>query len=563
MLVRLEIQNFALITNSVFEPKNGLTAITGETGAGKSLLIDALSIILGAKTSKSVIRSGADNATVEAVFDIADDSCEEMISLLDETGITHEDGLLIIERKVSIDGKSIARINGRSVILSTLRQICSFLVDIHGQHDTQKIFDERSHVDLLDSYGADDIIPALTEYRENLNDYKKIVLEIRNLSVAPDSIRKRKEYLEFAINEIEDAKFYSGEEEKLYSRQKQIKSGIKIAEILSNIDMLLTSDTGDSCSAVSRISQSLSSAESLSKIDDSYKELLDDVNELYNSVEIVSDKVNKLLDAFDFDQNELTNIENRIGLLLDLKSKYGPSIEAINNFCNEASNELKNIDNLSVRLVELKKERADIEKKLLVSADKLSEVRRRKAVMLSNEIIEVLKDLEIPSARFDVEFTKRSKDKYFNNYGYEDIRFIFSANPGEELKPLSSIASGGEASRIMLAIKTILSEADKIPTLIFDEIDTGVSGVSANQIAYKLRQISKKHQVLCVTHTAQLAASADNNYKIIKDINEDSTNSSIVCLENDAKVYEISRLLSGELSDESLELAKKLINSFS
>ncbi len=560
MLVRLEITDFAIISHIVFEPENGLNVISGETGAGKSLLIDAIGLIMGNKASKNLIRHDCNKASVEAVFTLTDRESDSVSETLNENGINVEDNQLIVLREIFQDGRSSARINGRGVNLSVLSSLINGLIDIHGQHDNQRIFDEKTHVFLLDKFGGSEVADALNEYTKILNEYKSTVLKIRDLGASPEKLQKRREYLEFAYERISDAGFKTGEEEELHLRKKNIMQASSVNECLSSAEQLLSSDAD---SVKEKLFAALSAINRLVKIDESFKDLSDRLNSCYYELESVTDEISSELNKTDFSEQELNEVDNRLSLLYDLKSKYGDSIEEINDFMKSAEKEISEIDNNGKVLDELRAERVKIEKRLLESSRKLSEIRRANASKLGNLIIKELSELEIPSARFDVEFTERSKERYFSSYGTEDIKFVFSANPGESLKPLSKIVSGGEASRIMLAVKKILSGADETATLIFDEIDTGISGAASIAVATKLKSISKKHQVLCVSHTAQIAACSDCSWFLKKESDLVSSYAYINRLDENSKITEVSRLLSGTSSEESINLAKNLIESFS
>lgn len=560
MLVRLEITDFAIISHIVFEPENGLNVISGETGAGKSLLIDAIGLIMGNKASKNLIRHDCNKASVEAVFTLSDREVDSVTETLSDNGIEIEDGQLIVLREIFQDGRSSARINGRGVNLSVLSSVVNGLIDIHGQHDNQRIFDEKTHVYLLDKFGGSEVSDALNEYTEILNEYKRTVLKIRDLGASPDKLQKRREYLEFAYERISEAGFKAGEEEELRLKKKNIMQASSVNECLSSAEQLLSSDTD---SVKEKLFAAVSSLNRLVKLDEAYKDLTDRLNSCYYELESVTDEISLELNKTDYSEQELNEIDNRLSLLYDLKSKYGDSIEEINDFMKSAEKEISEIDNNGKVLDELRAERVKIEKRLLESSRKLSDIRKINAAKLGELIVKELSELEIPSARFDVEFAERSKEKYFSSYGTEDIRFVFSANPGESLKPLSKIVSGGEASRIMLAVKKILSGADETPTLIFDEIDTGISGAASIAVATKLKSISKKHQVLCVSHTAQIAACSDCSWFLKKESDLVSSYAYINKLDENSKITEVSRLLSGTASEESINLAKNLIESFS
>ena len=567
MLLRLEIRDFAVISNIVFEPSYGLNCISGETGAGKSLIVDAISLILGAKASKTLVRSNSPSCYVEACFDMNDlKNRDELNALLESQGITTEEDMLMIARQIYVNGKSIARINGISVTLQLLKDVASFLVDIHGQHDTQRIFDEKSHCGYLDSYGGEKITKLHSKYTELLNEYKQIVLRIKSISSSPDFLDRRREYLEFVVKEIGDAAFKDGEEEELIERRKKLQQNESTATVLSEVLSVLEggdgSDGGTSQGAASDTAFAARDLARVASTDASYKSLSARANAIALDLEALASDLSGLLDEMDYDPELRSKTEERIGLLYDLKGKYGKDIAEINEFCAKSAKELSEIDANKDLLSELKTKRSEVEKKLLACAEELSSARKAAGKKLSSSIVKELADLEMPNAVFDVEFTRREKTKFFSSSGIDDIAFRFSANPGQEARALSAIVSGGEASRIMLAIKNVLSRSDNTPTLIFDEIDTGVSGKASAAIAKKLKSIAEGHQVLCVTHTAQIAAAADCNFMLSKHVKAGNTVTECELLDTDARVNEVSRLLSGGSGESSVKLAKELIQSF-
>jgi len=555
LLIRLEITDFAVISNVVFEPKEGLNVITGETGAGKSLLVDAIGLIMGGKSSRNLIRSGKDKARVEAVFDISGISDEQFSKTLSDLAIDTEDGLLIISRDIYDNGRTIARVNGNTVNISALKDIASYIVEIHGQYDTQKIFDDRFHVDLLDRFAGDKVIRKLSEYRALLDRYKTIVHDLKLLKGSPDKLKQRREYLEYVVSEIDDAAFEKGEEESLFSEKKKIESYKAFAEDLSRAQDLALGASDNSASASSIIRK-------IATTDPDFGELSERYESIYLDLKAISDDISRKCSDINIDEDRMNYINTRISLLFDLKSKYGNSIEEINAFRDKCSSELLNLDNDKERYANLRSELSELEKSLLECAKDLSDSRHKAALKLEKAIVKELSELEIPKAQFVVDFKERPRERFFSAAGTEDISFLFSANPGLEPRPLSATASGGEASRIMLAIKNILTSADSTPTLIFDEIDTGISGKAANGIADKLRSISRLHQVLCVTHTAQIAACADNNYIAGKSFAKDMTTTNLIHADKDSKVREVSRMLSGSEDPESINLAQKLIDSY-
>ncbi len=561
MLVRLEIRDFAVISNIVFEPGKGLNVISGETGAGKSLIVDAISLILGAKASRNLIRTGCSSCFAEAVFDCSSIKDNDFSQVLSDNGIEDDDGMLIISRTVYDSGKSVARVNGTGVTNSVLRAVSSMLVDIHGQHDTQAIFDENTHVKLLDRFAGGKCIELHNEYVKSLQEYKALVLRIKEISSSPDYLERRREYLEFAVNEIDTAAFKDGEEESLYGTKKKISQNEVLFTSLNNARSFLSSDSSyqSPVQAVDQASRELMKA---AQTDGSLNEIAERARALSLELDALSSDVDKVLSERDYDEGLKERTEQRIGLLYELKAKYGATIADINRFASDSKKELEAIEKNRDILQDLKKERTVKEKELLELAEDLSSERKKHALQLEKAITKELADLEMPNAVFEVSFARREKAKFFSLSGIDDISFRFSANPGQEVRPLSAIISGGEASRIMLAVKNVLSRVDLIPTLIFDEIDTGVSGKASLAIANKLKAIASAHQVLCVTHTAQIAAASDRGFVLTKNVVSGNTETVCTVLDGRKKISEVSRLLSGSDSESSLRLAEDLIGSF-
>lgn len=561
MLIRLEIRDFAVISNIVFEPGKGLNVISGETGAGKSLIVDAISLILGAKASRTLIRTGSSSCFAEAVFDCSDLKDKEFAGFLSDNGIEDNDGMLIISRTVYDSGKSVARVNGTGVTNSILREISSRLVDIHGQHDTQAIFDESTHVKLLDRFAGDKCVSLHQEYVKSLQSFKDLALRIKEISSSPDYLERRRDYLEFAVSEIESAGFKDGEEEELHDTKKKLSQNEVLFESLKNAGDLLNTENNYQ-SPVQSVNQASRELLKASQNDESLKDIAERAQALALDLDALASDVDKVLSDRNYDEGLKERTEQRIGLLYELKAKYGATIAEINKFASDSKTELDAIEKNKDILQELKKQRAVKEKQLLDLAEKLSSERKVCAKQLEKAITKELSDLEMPNAVFDVSFVRREKAKFFSMAGIDDIAFRFSANPGQEVRPLSAIVSGGEASRIMLAVKNVLSRVDLIPTLIFDEIDTGVSGKASLAIANKLKAISADHQALCVTHTAQIAAASDKGFVLTKNVVSGNTETLCTELDKAGKIKEVSRLLSGSDSESSLRLAEDLISSF-
>ena len=561
MLVRLEIRDFAVISNIVFEPGKGLNVISGETGAGKSLIVDAIGLIMGAKASRNLIRTGSSSAFAEAVFDCSELKDDDLKKILSDNGIDDDDGMLIVSRTVYDSGKSVARVNGTGVTNAILKDISSKLVDIHGQHDTQAIFDEGTHVKLLDRFAGDKCIKLHKDYVKSLQEFKDLVLRIKEISSTPDYLERRRDYLEFAVSEIEAAGFKEGEEEELHETKKKISQNEVLFESLTNAQNYLSSESSYQ-SPVQAVNQAGRELLKASQNDDSLKDIAERAQALALDLDALASDLDKVLSDRNYDEGMKERTEQRIGLLYELKAKYGATISEINEFAEKSKSELDSIEKNKDILQELKKQRTVKEKELLDLAEKLSSERKEYAKKLEKAITKELSDLEMPDAIFEVSFVRREKAKFFSMSGIDDIAFRFSANPGQEVRPLSAIISGGEASRIMLAVKNVLSKVDLIPTLIFDEIDTGVSGKASLAIANKLKAIASAHQVLCVTHTAQIAAASDRGFVLTKKVSGGNTETVCTVLDGDNKIREVSRLLSGSDTDSSLRLAEDLIGSF-
>lgn len=557
MLIRLSIANFALIDELEFEPQGRLNVITGETGAGKSLLVDALGAITGKRISKEAIRSGTAKASVDATFSDASDVLSD--EDYDNYGFERqEDDTLIISREIFSEGRNLARINGRSVTLSVLKEIGSRFLDIHGQNDQQTIFDATKHIDLLDRFCGDEMLSQQAIYRRILNSYKDVIVQIRSLGTDPELRKRRSEILEYQIEEIRRAGFEVGDEESLEVKFKQLTLVERQAEVFEKISTLLSIEEPQSL--YNQIGTLRSHISILNKTDPDFSNLIDQVDQLQvNLSQIENDLFSQRQDSIS-DNETLEDVRQRLDLLNRLKDKYGDSVESLNMHLHQAESELEQLRTSDYRLKLLHKERLEIEHELMSIADAIHGMRERSGELLSNLISRELTDLGMQNAVFAVRLSKRPKDKFFSIKGYDDVMFMFSANLGEKPLPLQKIASGGEASRIMLAIKTILADADSTQTLIFDEVDTGISGKTATIVAEKMRALSACKQVLCVTHMAQIAAAADFNFFISKNVRDQRTVTSLCVLDEAKKTAEIARLLSGQSDDEkSIDLSRQMI----
>lgn len=559
MLTRLEIKSFVVIEHAVFEPSSGLNVISGETGAGKSLLIDAIGLIFGEKASKNLIRNDSDSASVEAVFDCEHSVMERLAPVMDKYGIPVDDGNIIISRTFKEEGKSVARINGSSVILSQLREISRELIDIHGQNDNSRIFDPTVHIDMLDKYGGKLVLDLLDAYRDKLNEYKELTIKFKEANQLASSSSSRVDYLKYAVKEIRETGLKDGEDEELSLRKKELASLERNQSVINSVSELLSGTDSNGLTSAGRLNEALRNLRKLAEKDSSFEEYAGRLESISLDLEALSFDFEKKTSASLYSEDEIRKVNDRLGKVFELQSKYGKTITEVNEFADSAEKELSQIEEASSLVISIKKQLKETEEDLLAIARELSSERRKAADRLSVLITEELQDLQMPSSSFYVRFDTRPKERFFNSKGIDDITFMFSANPGQPPMDLASTASGGEASRIMLAIKNILSSIDMMPTLIFDEIDTGVSGLASLSISKKLKSISKQHQVLCVSHTAQLAAASDHNFLIRKNTDGTNTYTDIIPLNEEDKITEVSRLLSGNDDKESRDLAVKMI----
>ena len=536
-----------------FSPGKGLNILTGETGAGKSLVIDAIGALLGHRIGREYVRKDCDKAVIEAVFDGISSVIPSAV--LEEFGIEAEEDTLILLREISKDGRSIVRVNGRTMPVSVLKTIGMYLVDIHGQHDQQTIFDPSTHLGMLDAYLGDAIDPELQAFREKLEAYRAILNERKKYETDPQKSRQMQDLLRYQIGEIEEGHFQEGEEERLAEKLHVLKMSEKRNLHLSFVLDALSSE--DSESPISALQNAASHLDELKNMDASFASSSDQLHSICMDLQAMYGDLRK--EELDSDES-YDEVEARLEKLRGCIAKYGGSFESMQAFLKEAKERLEILTEGDSRLKQLHAERVKIEQDLLVVANKLHAIREEAGEKLSSQIVSELAFLEIPHAEFKVSFTKRPKDRFFNRTGYDEVEFLFSANKGEDLKPLAKTASGGEAARIMLAIKAILARADETSVLIFDEVDAGISGEAAKAVSLSMKKLSKYHQVFCVTHMGQIAAAADQHFFISKDQSGERTKTNISELDETGRIAEVARLLSGNPEDElSRVLAKNLI----
>ena len=551
MLVVLNIKNFALIQELSVEFGAGFNILSGETGAGKSILIDTIDYVLGGKFSKDLIRYGEDKTYVEAIFDIEND---EIYTLLNDLNI-EADELLVVSRETTISGKSIIKVNGKTIVLSQLKKIREKLLDIHGQHQNQSLLSKGTHILYLDEYNSENISPLLEQFEIFKNRYSEIEDKINELKGNEDR-EKLLDYIKFQIEDIEKAKLKPGEEEDLREQYNILANAEKISSSLINsYNYLNNNPQGNSVlELLSKVISEFSHSEMhLEKIKDKRVQ----VEEAYYLLEESTRDIRDIANEIYYDENELAAINERIYEISLYKKKYGDSIDEILKFLEKLKNQYDEFINSEEIILNLKKELSVIEKDMSEIGVKLHEFRCMSAKDLEVRIKEELSYVGLEKAiiKIDVNLSEIA-----NNRGYDDVQFLISANPGEPLKPLEKVLSGGELSRIMLALKCVFVDKDKIPTLIFDEIDTGISGAIGKRVGEKMYQVSVKHQVLCITHLPQIAALSDNHYFVSKKVENGKTFTQIRMLNEEDKVCEIAKMIGGDnLSDVAIDNSREMV----
>ena len=548
MLEVLHIENIAIIEEADIRFEAGFNALTGETGAGKSIVIDALSAVLGQRTSRELIRTGADKAFVSAIFSGVEPS------LLAELGITpEEDGSLLLQREIHSDGKSVCRIGGRPVTVGQLKALGSRLLNIHGQHDGQQLLDEEEHLRFLDSFGRTERL--FNAYTEKYNHFTEIQRKMQSLQMDESEKARRVDTLTYQIGELERAQLRAGEEEELSARRNLLRNAEKFISAVSEADYALNGDdSGDGALGLLRRAQDAIGA--VRHLDDGYAALYQRLEELYSEAYDVAATVEDRRESFDFSPNELDEVESRMDQLYRLKKKYGPSVEDMLAYLDRCRAELEQIEYAGDTLIRLEQELAKAEQAALDAAERLSQGRRQAAEQLSAQILEELRQLDMGKIRFAADMA----EKPLGPDGIDQVRFLMSANVGEELRPIHKIASGGELARIMLAMKNVLSEQDMVGTMVFDEVDTGVSGRAAQKVAEKMARISRRKQVLCVTHLPQLAAMADTHFSVEKGEQNGRTYTAVQRLDREQRRQELARLTGGShVSQTMLDGAEELL----
>lgn len=539
MLSVLHIENIAVIEQAEILFEGGFNVLTGETGAGKSIVIDAISAILGERTYRDVIRTGANRAFVSAIF-----TNIPQYDWFSENQVEFDPQELQVQREIYADGRNVCRVNGRPVSVASLKKLGSRLINIHGQHDSQQLFDEENHLTYLDAFARDE--QELEAYQQAFSAMQSVQREIQKLSMDESEKLRLVETLTFQIEEIRAANLVSGEEEQLKERHKVLQNAEKLSDALRMADeALYGGDSSDGAAGL--LSNAEHALSRVSTISADMQTLHQKISDLMYSVQDAADELRAMRDDLSYSEGELEEIEERLDAIHKLKRKYGASVEDVLAYLANSEQRLDEIEFASDRIETLKKREAELQKETIRQGEILREKRLSAAQAMESRICDELRQLDMPKIRFVCEFTPQQPMQT----GLDSVRFLMSANVGENLKPLSKVASGGELARIMLAMKQVLAQQDGVPTLIFDEVDAGVSGRAAQKVAYKLWTVSKGRQVLCVTHLPQIAAMADAEYTVEKRVENERTYTSVLHLDESGRKQELARLIGGSMITET------------
>ena len=540
MLLNLHVKNLALIKDIDVSFEKGLNILTGETGAGKSLLLGSINIALGAKFNKDILRNEEESALVELVFE-NNDSIKEMFGLYD---IDASDDIIIVSRMMN-SNKSISKINGYTVTVKDLKSIMLNLLDISGQHEHQKLLSKETHLDIVDEYSKDKTKPILAELKDLYSDYKYLIKQRDEFNIDEGSKNREIDLLQFEIDEIDNTIFAKGEDESLEDEFKKLNSGSDIYEDLNKAYAILQGDNGGISAG---LEDALSYVSAAYKFDEGLESLKDSIYELDSLCKDFTRDLYQKIDEVSVDEERLSVVSNRLDEINHLKMKYGNTYESIMNYRNERKEKLDFYLDYDNKLKAHEEKIENCKNSIIKLCDKLSEIRKKTALKLKKEITEVLLELNFLDVKFDIAVNKKED---FNSKGNDDVIFMISTNPGSDIMPINQVASGGELSRIMLAIKTVLASIDEVDTLIFDEIDSGISGITASMVAKKLSDVSRFRQVICITHLAQIAAMADSHYRIDKSVIKDSTYTTLTKLDYDESISELMRIGGNETLTET------------
>lgn len=549
----MTIKNFAIIESLSLTFQEGMTVLTGETGAGKSIIIDALGLLVGGRGSADFIRHGEERLELQGLFALAEDNLACRNALI-ENGIDASDDMVVLERSLFRSGKNSCRINGKLVTTVLLRQIGSKLIDIHSQHEHQELMNEEFHLSLLDRFASDKIKPALTKYQTNFKEYQTIEKEWQNWTKNERELAQRLDMLRFQQQEIENADLQAGEEDRLLEQKNILANFEKLNENLQGAYAAIQGEPG----GLEFVGEAMRQMETAASIHTDYKAVSEAISSSYYMLEDSMSQIRQSLDQLEFQPEELNQIESRLNDLNQLKRKYGKTIEDIIQYEQEISSEMEKLTDSESHVGHLETKLATLKTELTKQAATLTDIRKKAAVTLEKQIKQELNQLYLEKAIFSVRFEANKME--LTELGQDSVVFYMSTNPGEPLKPLAKIASGGELSRMMLALKTIFSRHQGITSIIFDEVDTGVSGRVGQAIAEKIYAVSVGSQVLCISHLPQVAAMANHHYYITKKVQNKRTTTSVTVLKGVEKVEEISRMIAGiEVTELTKQHAKEMI----
>ena len=552
MLSLLHIENIALIQSADIRFEPGFNVLTGETGAGKSIVIDSIGAVLGERTSRELIRTGAKSALVTAVFTQA-----PPLPWLEENGFPTGEEELLLQRELQGDGRNVCRIDGKLVTVAQLRELGRQLLNIHGQHDGQQLLDPASHLGYLDQFGG--CQPLLEDYQEAYRKWHDIRREMDKLQMDEAERSRRVDTLNYQIQELERAQLKAGEDEELSARRTLLRSAGKLMEAVQSAEFALSGDE-DRDGACSLIAQAEGEVQGVSSISPELSELSEKLTALRCAADDAADTLRDLSRSFDFSPGELDQVEERLDLLYRLRKKYGPTVEDMLSYLDRCRKELDQIQYADDTLARLEKDLKKAQKEAARRGEVLSQARREAAGALQARVQEELRQLDMPKVQFQTEFTPKGGEAGMDETGLDEVQFLMSANLGEALKPIQKVASGGELARIMLALKNVLAEGDQIGTLVFDEVDTGVSGRAAQKVAEKMAQVARGKQVLCVTHLPQIAAMADTHFSVQKGEREGRTYTRLERLDRSQRREELARLIGGaSITPSLLESAEELL----
>ena len=566
MLIELRIENFAIIQNLQLQFIDGLVVFTGETGAGKSIILDALEAVLGGRAETSTIRTGADRAQVEAVFRLEPSIKPAVHKLLEAEALLDDPDYITLSREIQHEGRNTARINGRIVTATLQREIGGYLVDIHGQSEHLSLLRVRNHLDLLDNFA--DVDEILSDYRKSYSELQDIRKSLNLLRQDEQDKARRVDMLTFQIQEIETAKLKPGDEEELRQERTRLANAESLAKYSQNAMMLIEEGTPEVPSISELLGEVVEALRSLSRIDGSTESFYERGESSLAGLQDLALDLQNYGENIEFNPRLLNRVEERIDLINNLKRKYGNSIEEILAFCDRARKELESITHAEERIEVLEEQEIKLLAQLSEKAKKLSRKRKEAADKLGRAVESELEDLRMANARFEVSMEKRMDEAglplgggervAFDATGFDRVEFLVESNPGEGLKPLVKVASGGETSRLMLALKNVLAKADQVPTLIFDEIDQGIGGRVGVVVGEKLWNLSYQHQVMCITHLPQLAAFGDQHYKVTKEVMDGRTHTEALLIQGVERQNELAQML-GPVSEGTLQSAGEIL----